>query len=446
MGRYNIILIHTHDSGRLLSPYGYDIPTDNLKGFAADSVLFRKCFCAAPTCSPSRSAMLTGCSAHESGMIGLAHRGFSLAETGRHLSSYLRGNGYRTVLCGIQHETSGDARLLGYDDVLGCGEFDMASPYADMTAFDLDNAKALAAFLASPASREKPLFVSMGFYNTHRVFPADDGSVNPDYISVPSPLPDTPETREDMAGYHRSAKIFDDGFGIVMEALRNNGYLDDSVIVFTTDHGPAFPRMKCTLYDDGIGVALMIHYPGNPAAGHAIDAMVSHLDVYPTICDLAGIPIPEWAEGHSLVPVMEGKASSVNEEIYAEVSYHAAYQPMRCIRTERYKYIQHYYDFPRTVLANTDECQSKTLLLEHGLREKANIKEQLYDLIFDPHEQNNLADLPEFGLIKEQLKSKLHEWMIRTSDPFISSDYIPKPEGAKANKQTCEDPGVEDWE
>ena len=106
MGRYNIILIHTHDSGRLLSPYGYDIPTDNLKRFAADSVLFRKCFCAAPTCSPSRSAMLTGCSAHESGMIGLAHRGFSLAETGRHLSSYLRGNVYRTVLCGIQHETS----------------------------------------------------------------------------------------------------------------------------------------------------------------------------------------------------------------------------------------------------------------------------------------------------------------------------------------------------
>ena len=446
MDKRNIILIHTHDSGRLLSPYGYGVPTDNLRHFALESALFRKCFCSAPTCSPSRAAMLTGCSPHENGMIGLAHRGFSLSDYQKHLASYLRSNGYHTVLCGIQHETDGDVGMLGYDEVIGCGEFDMGSPYADMTAFDMGNAKVLSDYLASSVCNKEPLFISMGFYNTHRVFPADDGSIDPDYIAVPEPLPDTRETRNDMAGYHRSAKVFDAGFGIVIEALRTYGYFDDSVIIFTTDHGPAFPRMKCTLYDDGIGVALMIHYPGNPSNGRAIDALVSHLDIYPTICELAGIPCPEWAEGHSLVPVMEGRAGSVNRKIFAEVNYHAAYQPMRCIRTERYKYIQHYYDFPRAILANIDECQSKALLMEYGLSDAHNIEEQLYDLIFDPHEQKNLADLSEYTEIKKQLKAELHEWMINTDDPLIAASYIKKPDGAKVNKQTCVDPGVEDWE
>ena len=100
----NVIYINTHDSGRMLSPYGYDIPTENLKKLAKDSVVFTNAFCAGPTCSPSRAALLTGIFPHQNGMLGLAQRGFSLYNPEKHLANFLRSNGYNTCLCGIQHE------------------------------------------------------------------------------------------------------------------------------------------------------------------------------------------------------------------------------------------------------------------------------------------------------------------------------------------------------
>jgi arylsulfatase A-like enzyme len=97
----NILYLHSHDTGRYVSPMGYAVPTPNVQRLAGEGTLFRRCFCAAPTCSPSRAALLTGQSAHSSGMLGLAHRGFVLSDYTQHLVSTLKGAGYHTVLAGM---------------------------------------------------------------------------------------------------------------------------------------------------------------------------------------------------------------------------------------------------------------------------------------------------------------------------------------------------------
>src|SRR5580658_10425869 len=101
--RPNIVYVHSHDSGRYLQPYGQSVPTPNLQQLAQEGILFRKAFSAAPTCSPSRAALLTGLNPHSSGMLGLAHRGFSLNDYGQHIVHTLKPAGYTSVLAGLQH-------------------------------------------------------------------------------------------------------------------------------------------------------------------------------------------------------------------------------------------------------------------------------------------------------------------------------------------------------
>ena len=143
-----------------------------------------------------------------------------------------------------------------------------------------------------------------------------------------------------------------------------SGLADDTLVFFTTDHGIAFPKMKCHLYDSGIGVSLIVRYPGHGQPGQVIDALVSHLDIYPTVCEIAGVPAPPWLEGVSLVPLLDGTATQVRDEIFAEVTYHAAYEPMRCVRTPRWKYIRYFDDFDLVVKPNIDDGLQQAVLAQ----------------------------------------------------------------------------------
>lgn len=120
---YNLVYMHTHDSGRLFNVYGYDVPSSHLKAFAHDSVTFNNMYCVSPTCSPSRASLLTGMYPHQNGMLGLAQRGFSLYDNNHHLCQFLKRNHYHTVLSGVQHETGfyldvENSKNLGYDEVI----------------------------------------------------------------------------------------------------------------------------------------------------------------------------------------------------------------------------------------------------------------------------------------------------------------------------------------
>lgn len=417
--RPNVLYLHSHDTGRYVQPYGHAVPTPHLQKFAGQGVLFRRAFSGAPTCSPSRAALLTGQTAHGSGMLGLAHRGFSLTNPDRHLAHYLRSQGYQTTLCNVQHEAAaGKVPSLGYDRILKPQS--NKGPHAAAAAVEFLSTK--------PAG---PFFLSCGFFETHREFPVAGPKEDARYTLPPATLPDTPAIRKDMADFKASARVLDESMGSILEALARNGQEDNTLVVLTTDHGISFPGMKCNLTDHGFAVMLMMRGPGGFLGGKASDALVSHLDVYPTLCDVLELPKPEWLEGHSLLPLVNGSKTGIRDEVFAEVSYHAAYEPKRAVRTDRYKYIR---NFGRStpVLPNCDDGYSKTFWVEHGWKDRPVPREELYDLVFDPNETNNLVAHQMVPAALADLRGRLDRWMQATSDPLLRGP-VEAPHGARVN-------------
>ena len=409
----NILYIHTHDTGRFIEPYGYKIDTPNLKKLASRGTIFGNCFCAGPTCSPSRAALLTGMYPHMAGMTGLAHRGFSLNDYDKHLVNFLNRNNYNTILCGIQHEAS-SAEKIGYKTILNNEKEDEMSERAES---DIKNAERTAKLITSYNS-DKPFFISAGFFSTHRAFPKTN--INPDNCLPPPNLPNNQKTREDMAGYMTSAKIADDCVGIVLDSLNNSSFCDNTMVIFTTDHGIAFPYMKCTLYDGGTGVSLIVDYPDNPSRKKRIDSLISHVDIFPTICDICNLKKPDWLVGKSFLPVLEGKKKEINESVYSEINYHSSYEPMRSIRTERYKYIKYFGDRKKLIPNHIDKGLSKDFVTYAGYEQVKKQAEELYDLHIDPNEKMNLANLPDYIHIKMELSKKLLNNMKKYKDPVLN--------------------------
>jgi arylsulfatase A-like enzyme len=417
-GKPNIIYLHSHDTGRYVQPYGHQIPTPNIQRLADQGLTFRQAFCAAPSCSGSRACLLTGQWAHVNGMTGLAHRGWKLHDYGRHIVHPLREAGYWSALIGEQH-LSEDPTILGYDHVVDVGTTRVHSI-------------APAALQLLRSRPPQPFFLSIGFFETHREFFEPSSVRDALYGQPPAHLPDTPETRSDMASFKASARSFDQGVGAVLHALDELGLVDDTILVLTTDHGLAFPGAKATLTDRGLGVLLIIRGPGGFLGGHVSDALVSHVDIYPTLCELAGAPLPDDLAGHSLLPLARGEVDEVREELFAELTYHVAYDPQRAIRTKRYKYIRQFGDRLEPVLPNVDDSPSKDLLVAAGWRERRRPREQLYDLVLDPGEMRNLAGDPQLDEVQGALSDRLQEWMVDTDDPLLDGP-VPPPPGAVVN-------------
>lgn len=412
MTRPNILYLHSHDTGRHIQPYGHAVATPNLQRLAEQGVLFRQAFCAAPTCSASRAALLFGQSAHSAGMLGLAHRGFGPDDYGRHLANTLKAAGYTTALGGVQH-VAPTTEMIGYDHT-----------FADMGTTDADRAAAARRFLQD---RPRPFFLSVGFTFTHREFPEPGPEDDPRFCQPPAPLPDTPETRYDMAAFNTAARRLDECMGSVLAAIDEVGLADNTLVICTTDHGIAFPLMKCNLTDHGIGVMLMMRGPGVGQGGRVCDALVSQIDVYPTVCEIAGIDPPDWLEGVNMMPLLRGEADEINEAVFADVTFHAAYEPMRAVRTKRWKYIRRFDDRGRPVLPNCDDSPSKDVMIAAGWADRPLPREELYDLAFDPSEANNLVDASAHSAVLAEMRNRLDAWMKRTDDPLLTGPALPPP-------------------
>jgi N-sulfoglucosamine sulfohydrolase len=414
----NVLYLHSHDTGRYVQPYGHQVPTPNIQRLADQGLLFRQAFAVAPVCSGSRAALLTGAHPHTNGMLGLAHRGYRLADYRQHLVHTLRDAGYWTALVGEQH-VSEDPDDIGFDHVV-----------------EIDHTRAAAVAPASAATlrdlpRRQPFFLSVGFFETHREYFEPTSVRDALYSLPPANLPDTPQTRRDMAAFKASARSLDQGVGAVLNALDESGVADETLVILTTDHGLAFPGAKATLTDRGVGVMLIMRGPGGFHGGRVSDALVSQLDLYPTICELAGIERPAWLEGRSLMPLLRKEADEVNDALYGEITFHAAYEPQRSIRTRRFKYIRRFdptHEGP--VLPNVDDSPSKDLLVAHGWREQRLPAEQLYDLVFDPQEAANVAADPAYAEVRDELRGRLEGWMAETADPLLDGPVEPLPGSA----------------
>lgn len=447
MKRPNIVYIHSHDTGRYVGPYGHALDTPNIQKLAQQGTLFRQAFCANPTCSPSRASLLTGSYPHNNGMLGLAHRGASLYDYRRHLSNYLKEHGYATALSGIQHE----AAETTYEQELGYMRRLDKEP--GFEGLERDEAAAEAAARYIRETPDEPFFLSCGFFATHRTGFTEEGvqwhnddaspAGDPRYCEVPAPLPDTPEVRRDFADYATSVHRLDRYMGQVFDALEAAGIADNTILICTTDHGIAFPNMKCNLTDHGMGVMLIIRGPGGFSGGKVHEEMVSHLDLFPTICEAAELPPPPWLQGRSLIPLVRGEKDELHEAVFAEVNCHAAAEPQRAVRTPRFKYIRRFDPQPHPVLPNCDDSVSKRLLLAHGWGEVEQREEMLFDLMLDPNESANVADDPEYAEPLSRMRDRLQSWMKDTDDPLLSGKFSP-PGGFRLNPVDGPSPGADD--
>jgi len=235
-----------------------------------------------------------------------------------------------------------------------------------------------------------------------------------------------------MAGFKASARVLDSAVGDVMRALESSGQAENTLVICTTDHGVAFPEMKCNLTNHGTGVMLIVRGPGGFQGGKACDSLVSQIDLFPTICDLLEIRHPDWLEGRSLMPIIRGQKDQVNDAIFAEVNYHAAYEPKRRVRTTRWNYIRNYDPRHKPVLPNCDDGPSKTVWLEHGWKDRTVATEELYDLTFDPKERRNVAAETACAETLNDMRKRLGDWMRSSNDPLLGGP-VPLPAGAVVN-------------
>lgn len=434
----NVLYLHTHDTGCVVSPYGYAVDTPNMQALAEDGLLFEHAFSVAPTCSPSRAGLLTGTYPHQNGMLGLAQRGFEL-DASKHLAHVLAGAGWRSVLCGVQHEVGYYTdhalalRTLGYEEDITAD----ATPYAerDLVAWDAENARNLVRWLEAYDGK-RPFFVSFGQHATHRAWP-EPASGAADYARPPVNIANNEVTREDYSGFLASARLADENVGLVIDALKRTGHYDDTVVLLTTDHGLAFPFEKCTLSDAGVGVLMAIRVPGATLARRTFEGLVSHIDVVPTLLDLLGIDKPAYLEGRSLAALFSGGEVPGDDAVFAEVNFHTSYEPIRSVRTERYKYVRYFDEgWLRVNRSNVDGSPTKDFYEAHGLADVTKDAEALYDLYYDTFETNDVAGDERYASVLADMRTRLRAFMERTHDPLLKGPIAIKPTW-KVNRREC---------
>lgn len=410
--RPNIIVMTCHDLGAHLPCYGVStVRAPRLDELAGQSVVFENAFCTAPQCSPSRASLFTGQYPHRTGVIGLAHDPFSweMHRPQAHLANRLGNAGYATAGVGVIHEAR-DIHRLGFDRILDAPHF-LSNEMADVGG----------AFIAESARGDKPFYLQVGFVEPHRPF--DFGGAPPDRelgVTVPPYLVDDESAREEFAGFQGAIRQVDRAVGTVLDAIKKSGQADNTIVIFTTDHGIPFPRAKCSVYDPGLRTALMIRWPSAGIAPGRRAQMISNIDILPSLLEWCQLPPAEPVDGRSLAAIFAGKSDAGRDRIFGQMTYHDYFDPRRCIRTHRHKLIANFTAAPFFMNPSQD-WRPKTITVDPPNPPYAyHVPIELYDLEADPLETRNLADKPEHAALTRSLANELHEWMTTTADPLLA--------------------------
>lgn len=409
---HNLLIIDCHDIGQHIGAYGWKtVPTKNLDALAQRGIRFENNFCTAPQCSPSRAGIYTGRYPHANGMFGLAHYPFNwrLNPDEKHLAAILHDEGYQTSLIGIQHVTGFDTELiekLGYQH-----------NWSLIKAQDVGEMASI--FLSEKA--QSPFFLKVGFFYPHRSETGLFDQEQPDDslgVEIPPYLPKTPEARAELAQFQGLVKEMDKAVGKIWSALDSNRLLDNTWVIFTTDHGIAMPRAKCTLYDPGIATALMMYdQTFNLIGGQTIYDLISNVDLLPTILEMLDIDPPPNIQGHSFAGLLRQQQYTTREAVFAEKTFHTAYEPQRAIRTKRYKLIWNVEAGIVNVPGDIMHSPIFPQMIDEITEERPYF--ELYDLVEDPDEKKNLIDDPFYVEVFNDLRQRLLAWMQDTHDPIL---------------------------
>ncbi len=392
-----------------------EIRTPNVERLAAVGLSFERAFVASPSCASSRASLLTGLMPARHG----AEANHSKPHSGiKKLPSYLQTLGYEVVAFGkVSHYKH--TAFYGFDHFAN-------------DAFHEDVAVANAVTWLKNRKSEKPLCLFVGTNWPHVPWPAQPEGYDPAKISIPENHVDTPETRMARANYYTAVTKADTHLGTVYDtAMEVLG--QDTLFLFTTDHGSQWPFAKWNCYDDGIHVPMIISWPGHISAGSQSKAMVSWIDILPTLIDVAGGQPPRDIDGRSFYPVLTGMTNHHRDRIFTTHSGDGNMNvyPIRSVLENDWLYIRNLHpEFKHTThidLGNSrdgvDYFQSWTLAAHADSNAEALIrryhsrpKEELYNLKADPWQKDNLASESEHQAILEDLRGKLNAWMFDQRD------------------------------
>ena len=283
------------------------------------------------------------------------------------------------------------------------------------------------------AEDDKPFFLYFCTVEPHRPFKREGADTfDGDDVIVPPYLPDTPVCRQELAKYYGSVQRADSGLVRLIEILKETGRWEDTMIIYISDNGIAFPGAKTTLYEPGMRLPCVVRNPFAKNKGVVTDAMVTWADITPTILDFAGaLTGASDFHGRSFMKVLEEENPKGWDEIYASHTFHeiTMYYPMRVVRTRKYKLIWNIaYGLDYPFASDLWESATWQDILKRGEKYYGRRsvdayihrpKFELYDLENDPDEINNLADEPKYSKVLNELKEKLKAFQKRTKDPWI---------------------------
>lgn len=419
-GKRNVLLYVVDDLGMDdAGCYGHPvIKTPALDHLAENGVRFTRAFCTSASCSASRSVILSGLYNHANGQYGHQHgyNHFISFDNVRSLPVLLAEAGYRTASAGKYH-VAPETVYHFQKYIKGASPEAMADHCRSFIA-DQD---------------EKPFFLYFCTTEPHRPFRREGSDVfDPNDVVVPPYLPDSPQCREELAQYYGSAQRMDRGLGRLIEILKETGHWEDTLIIFISDNGIAFPGAKTTLYDPGMRLPCVVRDPYQQKRGTVCNAMITWADLTPAILEFAQAEPENTAfHGRSFLAVIDEESPQGWNEIYASHTFHeiTMYYPMRVVRTPRHKLIWNIahglaYPFASDLwAAATWQALRKRGDTHYGKRPvEAYLhrpKFELYDLEHDPHEINNRAKDPQYAALLEKLKNKLKQFQKRTNDPWI---------------------------
>lgn len=424
----NFVLFIADDLGvRDISPYGNTIvQTPHLQRLAQESLIFNKAFAASPTCGPSRSSLFTGLMPLRHG----AHGNHSGVKSGtRSVAHYLSALGYRVAIAGKLHVGPEDVfpferipgtnvREPGYEKISGL--------YHDLNVEPVDK------WLAN-REKERPFVLIVADHSPHVIWPEKPAYRQED-VDIPPVHIDTPETRKARARYYTDVTKMDANVGKVLDILHRHDLEKNTVFMFTSDQGPQWAFGKWNVYDYGVQVPLMVRWPGHITGAASAQALVSHVDILPTMIEIAGgMNFPEM-DGTSFLPVLNNPSLKHREILFASHTGDRQMNrtPMRMVRTDRYKYIlnlapDEIYNthmnlakdhdggreyWPSWLTGSFRNAHAASVLWRYHHRPA----EELYDTQNDPWEQHNLAADENYRPMLERLRKHLTGWRAEQGD------------------------------
>lgn len=444
--RPNIVMLVADDHGReAVGCYGNPVvSTPNIDALAATGVRFDNAFCTTASCSASRSVILTGLHSHTNRTYGLVHEPhhFSMSAHVRTLPALLAKAGYRTGRMGKKHYRP--ERLFPFD-------LDPPEWGTDEDILRHRDDPWLADRCADFVAGDSPFFLYWCSHNPHRdairqdhplrpdtfgnpaePFPGDvEHPVDPADVVVPPFLADLPEVRAELAEYYQAIARLDRGVGRLLEHIDAAGVLDDTVIIYLSDNGAAFPLAKTTLYEPGMALPLIISDPRRAAAGAAASALVTWADLAPTVLDLAGVPeLATRMFGDSIVPILDDPDAAGRDHVFASHSFHQItnYYPMRAVRTKRWKLLYNIawkLDYPTASDLYSSATWQATLRDDVPMGSRGvdtylhRPRLELYDLENDALELHNLADDPAHADRVADLVARIQDFQQATNDPWF---------------------------